>query len=332
MATNTTSGSFRDNLVRVIAVIGLIAVLLLGAWGIIQLAFYLPTFFTNFSAAKESLSVSVPPQVASNRPFPLTWKHTGKDGEYGYSITYTCSEGLAFAAPVPTGTYQLVQCNTPFNYINATSTTPLIPVLAQGTTQASTTFTVSAIKLADGTVAVKGTANTRITVGAPATTTVPVTATSTKPADTTPKPTTVTPKPAAHTSGATHSTYVPSGRTTNLYGTPDLAVQIITAPQTAAAGSRIMLQFVVTNIGTNVAHAGWELNAILPYNPTFTYSAGQQQKLYPGDKIVYTLGYDAESTGGYYGQTQATIQVDPYNYLQEANKANNTATATYQVN
>ena len=38
--------NFKENLVRVVAVLGLIAVLLLGAWGIIQLAFFIPTLFS----------------------------------------------------------------------------------------------------------------------------------------------------------------------------------------------------------------------------------------------------------------------------------------------
>lgn len=363
MATNTPGTPFKENFLRVVAVVGLIAILLLGAWGIIQIAFYLPTFFSNFGKTKEALTVSAPSQLTSNQPFTLSWKHTGKDGEYSYSVSYACAQGLAFAAPVPTGSYQLVRCNTPFNYINASTSMPLVPVFASGTTQASTTFTVAAAKLADGTISVKGTATTRIQAGS-------ATAASTTPSVSTPKPT-PTKKP---TSAKPSTTYVPSGRTQNLYGYPDLAVQIISAPQSAPVGSRITLQFVVTNLGTNVAPAGWSFNAVLPYNPVYTYDSGSQQKLYPGDKIVYTLGYDAAYAGSsgytgypttnyggygngscnafgpcavpgyannnYYsysqnsygqGQVQAIIQVDPYNYVSEQNKSNNTATATYQV-
>lgn len=327
MATHT---SFRENFLRVIAVIGLIAILLLGAWGIIQLAFNLPTFFSNFGQAKEALTVTAPAQSTSDKAFDLAWKHTGKSGEYSYSVSYTCAEGLAFAAPVPTGAYQLVPCNTPFNYVGASSTMPIIPVLAAATKQASTTITVAATKLADGTVSIKATAKTMVNASttaavAPVTTTKP--ATVTKPATT--KPATTTYKPT--------TTYVPSGRTQNLYGAADLAVQITSAPTQAPAGSRIALQFVITNIGTNVVPAGWTFNAVLPYQPIYVYPSAGQQALYPGDKIVYTLGYDVVPTsGGYdyyqsYGQAQATIEADPLNYVQEVSEVNNTAVATYQV-
>lgn len=319
MATHTT---FRENLLRVIAVIGLIAILLLGAWGIIRLAFYLPTFFSNFGKARETLSVSVPGQSTSDKPFTLSWKHSGKTGEYSYAASYSCVEGLAFAAPVPTGAYQLVPCDTQFNYINATSTMPLIPVLEKDIAKATTTLTVAATRLSDGTVTKKATGMT--TVSASTTPATPTPAAPAKPAAT-PKPTTTTTKPT--------TTYVPSGRTTNLYGAADLAVQILTAPASAPAGSRVTLQFVVTNIGTNVAPAGWMFNAILPYTPTYVYPSGGQQMLYPGDKIVYTLGYDVVPSGSrdYYGQAQATIEVDPINYIAEVSEYNNTAVATYRV-
>ncbi|HEV7449456.1 MAG TPA: CARDB domain-containing protein [Candidatus Paceibacterota bacterium] len=336
MATHTT---FRDNFLRVVAVLGLIAILLLGAWGIIQLAFYLPTFFGNLGHAKEALTVSVPAQSVSDKAITLSWKHTGKDGEYSYSASYACAAGLQFAAPVPTGAYQLVPCNTPFNFVSASTSMPVIPVLAVGTRQATTTLTVAATKLSDGTVSVKGTANTTVMASTTAVSTsgTATTGTTYTPGQTTTKPATTTTKPA--TTNKPASTYVASGHTTNLYGYADLAVQILSAPQGVRAGSRVSLQFVVTNVGTNVAPAGWAFTAALPYNPVYVYPSGGQQMLYPGDKIVYTLTYDAVGTGGDYysysqndyGQAQVNVQVDTNNFVPELNEYNNTASVSYQV-
>jgi len=327
-----TTPTFRENLLRVIAVIGLIAILLLGAWGIIQLAFYLPTFFSNFGQARETLTASIPAQTTSDKAFDLTWKHTGRGtSEYSYSVSYTCATGLAFAAPVPTGAYQLVQCDTPFNYINASSTMPLIPVLAKDVARASTTITVASTKLSDGTIGLKATAKTIVSAS-----TTPTAAPT--PAATTPAPTT---RPTTSATRPT-TTYVPSGRTQNLYGVGDLAVQITSAPASAPAGSRISLQFVVENIGTNAVAAGWTFNAVLPYQPIYVYPSAAQQMLYPGDKIVYTLGYDVVggtqygdydyySYQNYGSQAQATIEIDPLNYVQEASEYNNTAVTSYQI-
>ncbi len=311
MATHTT---FRENLLRVIAVIGLIAILLLGAWGIIQLAFRLPTFFSTIGRAKEALSVSVSAQSTSDKAMAVSWKHANKSGEYSYSLSYSCAEGLAFAAPVPAGAYQLVKCDTPFNYTGASTSTSIIPVLKDAA-KATTTITIAATRLSDGVITSKATGMTMV---AASTTT---SAAATKPAAA---------KPA--TSAKPASTYVASGRTTNLYGAPDLAVQILTAPAEARVGARVSLQFVVTNIGTNLAPAGWTFNAVLPYTPVYVYPAGGQQALYPGDKIVYTMGYDVVPSYGYYdGSAQATIEIDPTNYVQESSEYNNSATATYQV-
>lgn len=327
MATHST---FRENALRVVAVLGLIAILLLGAWGIIQLAFRLPGFIANFGKAKEAVTVTLPAQTTSDKAATLSWKHTGYSGEYAYAVSYTCAEGLNLAVPVPTGAYQLVPCDTPFNYIGATSTMPVIPVLAAGTAKATTTISVAATKLSSGTVAVRGSAKTTVSA-------------STTPAVIPTTPTTsLRPSTTGSSQARPSTTYVPSGRTTNLYGLPDLSVQITQAPQAAAVGSRISLQFVVSNIGTNVA-SNWDLNAVLPYDPIFVYPAGAQRTLYPGDKIIYTLGYDVVPAGNYGydyysfsdnyygGQAQATIEVDPMNAVGEASEYNNSANAVYQV-
>jgi hypothetical protein len=66
VAAHMQRATFRENALRVIAVLGLIAILLLGAWGIIQIAFALPTFFSglggNFArpTPKESISLTLP--------------------------------------------------------------------------------------------------------------------------------------------------------------------------------------------------------------------------------------------------------------------------------
>jgi cytoskeletal protein RodZ len=50
----------RDLFLRTVAVLGLIAILLLGAWGIIQLAFAIPTVFSNLGGSISSLFTTTP--------------------------------------------------------------------------------------------------------------------------------------------------------------------------------------------------------------------------------------------------------------------------------
>ncbi|MES2202740.1 MAG: hypothetical protein V4474_00185 [Patescibacteria group bacterium] len=366
--------TFWDNVLRVVAVIGLIAVLLLGAWGIIQLAFMLPGFFHNLggtvagkpTTTQESLTSSVPAAVVAGQPFNITWRHMGGTGEFAYSVSYSCGTGLSLAAPTPAGSYQVVQCNTPFNYTNASSSMPLVAILADGTKSAQVTITVAAVSLSTKQTTVSGTSTTNVT--APAVATKPTTTTATK---------TTTTKPKSNTG----STYYPSGRTTALSGYPDLAVSILSAQ---SSGGNTVVVFAVSNVGTNVSPTNWTLNAVLPSG--YSYPAGPQQALYPGDRIVYTLRYSEDTSGttnnpcngysfpctppityggptscnqygpcavagysnynvvtnpytystsynaGYsaYGNTRTiTINVDPFSQVYEVSKYNNTAQQTY---
>src|SRR3989338_2680 len=75
----TTKHTFREHILRVVAVIGLIAVLLLGAWGIIQLAFFIPTFLGNIGgsltakneAPKTTATTTVKTAVVTETPKPV---------------------------------------------------------------------------------------------------------------------------------------------------------------------------------------------------------------------------------------------------------------------
>jgi hypothetical protein len=268
----------------------------------------------------------------SNNAFNVQWKHNNKSGQYAYTLSYTCADGVSVKAPVPTGAYQAVDCNTPFNFINASSSMPLI-VTAGKTTPV--VFSIASTKLSNGLVTASSTSSINVTKTAVAGTK------TTKPAT----------KPSAPA-----TTYVPSGRMTNLYGYADLAVTVLSSVNN---GSRTTIQFQVINAGTNVSPANWSLEAHLPIQGGYTYPSGGQRALYPGDKVVYTLTFDNYSYtsqpcgvttysygygyvtpcttqdygGGYYsnayGQHSVTIQVDPYNYVTEVTKANNYATATY---
>ncbi len=357
--------TFKENALRVIAVVGLIAILLLGAWGIIQLAFIIPGFFSGHGSSstlssRETLSLSLPQAVASGENLTISWSHQGRNGEYAYSISYACQDGVSIKAPTPSGSLQAVGCNTPFDYTNAATSATIVPALS-GTKAATLNITVAATKLSSGIVTAS--AAGRVTIN--------------------PKIATSSTKPTTSTKASSGGTYVAAHRTTNLYGYPDLAVTIMANPGAVRVGSRIALQFVIQNVGTNVAQSGWTFSASLPYNPTYTFTSQPQQALYPGDKIVYTLGYDAQYTGGsyitptpsgcdgwtypctttgqvvyggpgtcnsygpcnvpgyypnIYGYTNpgynyqtASIQVDPYNLLWESNETNNYASVSYQV-
>ena len=352
--------TFKQNALRIIAVIGLIAVLLLGAWGIIQLAFIIPGFFSGSSSTttKEAIALTLPSSAVSGSAFNLGWSHTGKNGEYSYAVSYSCGN-VTIKAPVAAGTYKDVPCETPFNYTNAAQGTQLIATLT-GSSATTVTLNVAATKLSAGKQTASATGRMTINTKAKTTTTTKTTTSS--------------------TTKKTSSTYVPAATRAALYGYPDLQVRMTSNFTSVQNGSRIALQFVVENAGTNVVPAGWNFQASLPYTPVYTFTSDAQQALYPGDKIVYTLGYDAQLQGsaysatggcdgwtypcnpgtqvyggpgtcnqygpcaipgypanpyGYYNPTAgyktASVQVDPYNLVWELNESNNTAGISYQV-
>ncbi len=279
----TTKHTFKENVLRVVAVIGLLAILLLGAWGIIQLAFFISSLFTGGTTnapvtqtvVRETLTISVPATATAGSATTVSWGHQGGTGAYAYTLSYSCVEGLSFKAPVPTGATQTVACDTPFNYTQANSALALTPVYS-GTTDAKTTITVTATKLSSG--AITATATGAMTVPATKKATV--------------KPTT--------TKSPSNTTYVASGRTSNLYGYADLAVAISSV---RSQNGNATAQFVVENVGTNVSPSNWSFNAILPINGSYTYPSGPQRALYPGDKIVYTLNFSDYNSNTQYGAT-----------------------------
>jgi len=309
MATKT----FKEQALRVIAVIGLIAVLVLGAWGIIQLAFAIPAFFQGGGRTpesnKESLTVAVPLSVVSEQAFPISWSHKNFSGEYSYKISYSCTEGLTMKGFLPTGETKEVACQTPFNFVNAASSTGLVAVVT-GEKSVPVSIKVEATKLSTGAVTVSATANTTV---APKVAEKPTSGSAAKK------------KPSSSSS----SSYVPAARPAQLYGYPDLAVKVISYPSVVYAGQQVVLKFEVENKGTNVSPMNWTFNVNLPYVPVYQYQSPAQQALYPGDKIVYTLTYDTVYSQS--GQQTTSIAVDPMNWVAESNEGNNYASAVYTV-
>jgi hypothetical protein len=345
-----TTRSFRELFLRTVAIVGLIAVLVLGAWGIIILASNLVNIFgavgsrvsSLFGGAKtEQVIVTAPQTIATGQPLAISWTHKNSDGAYSYAISYSCISGLFVRAPLPNGTVKNVACDTPFNFTNADAAMTVTPSNT-GSQTLSTTFTVAATNLAGGAVTSSGNVTVAI---APKAATVQTSGTQT------------TAQPSY--------TYVPATQIAALYGLPDLSVRILSVmPQ----GSRVSVQFEIKNIGTNVARSGWSFNAQLPLNPSYTYQSQTQQALNPGDKIVYTLGFDNQyqgnqyynyqyqynystcyhydgyqntpyacpsnnynsyNYGGYnaypYGSRTVSVTADPFNWVQESAEYNNTA-------
>lgn len=321
-----------------LAVVGFIAILIFGIWGVIQVGRSLPNVFSAISAAAVSLSsifvpaerleISLPSaNITSGEPFTLTWTHEGKRGDGTYTVSFACRDGLTMEAPSRTGVYQKVFCNTPFNLTNESSSMKLIALSSQSRyldVPMKLTFT----RLSDGKVTAE--TETALTVindkisttvtPAPTTPTTPTTGTGTGVRPGTPS----------------RNTYIvtQAGRASDPNGRPDLAVTILdtgsidsnnvyTKAGVIKRTERGAVRFVVENLGTKTVD-GWMFNAVLPTLPMHIFSSPMQPALGPGDKIEYTLGFD-QVDGAATGNS-ITINADPANSIwNEVSENNNIA-------
>jgi len=182
--------------------------------------------------------------------------------------------------------------------------------------------------------------------GASVASTTPVaTSTSSTIASTTTAETTTTKAPVTYktvitTYPVSGSTRVVASTTGYYYGLPDLTVKIVAvgyltsnSPEsfivssTVPVGMQPAVEFIVTNIGTNVAPVS-RFFAFIPTKTAQRYESASQQALNPGANIQYTLGFTEAERG-----TDQIISVTT-NFdgaIAESNTNNNTATAKITI-
>lgn len=100
-----------------------------------------------------------------------------------------------------------------------------------------------------------------------------------------------------------------------------------TATSSVRLSDRVAVRFEVTNIGTRSSDS-WTFSAVLPTFPVYIFSSQSQQELGPGDKIVFTLGFDSIKDKP---EGTITINVDPTGSVAESSKENNIVHTTISV-
>lgn len=100
-----------------------------------------------------------------------------------------------------------------------------------------------------------------------------------------------------------------------------------TATSSVRLSDRVAIRFEVINIGTRSSDS-WVFSAVLPTFPIYIFSSQSQQALGPGDKIVFTLGFDSIENKS---EGTVTINVDPTGSLAESLKTNNIAKVNISV-
>ena len=344
-----TEQKTKDILVRILAVVGLAAILGVGALVVVRAYEHFPALSSRLYSAATSLSSlfipkeqlileAVPLNIKSGDTFNITWIHGSKRENGIYTLSYECKNGFALellpeGRPLACGENIALVSKTNSAILKAVSSQnryidmPLkVRFVHQGSNEASLeasvllTVTNDAITSSGDTLK-PGQAVKVITPAVKKTGPVSTANTGTK------KTPIIGPK--------TENIYqVSSGQAvTAPLGKPDLvpkilevgivdkATNVFVSTTSLKASDRIAVRFEVENKGTK-ASGDWRFNAVLPTYPSYIFQSEGQPTLGPGDKIEYVLGFDhVEKADG----NTVTINVDPASSLNELNEDNNIA-------
>lgn len=352
---NRALSGFAGAAVRTLALIGIVAVLLVGLWGAVIAARAVPGLFsavpntfsalasavvsvtsTFIPAAKEKTLTIVPPPapVQSGESFVLSWKYDRKGVKGEYTLSFACADGVSLSSPTKSGAMGTVPCDTQFEFLNVNDAVVLTARTAQKeSTEISVaiTFTPSG----QGEPAVSGAALLTVENGSPEDKT---------PEGADEKPRTgggITAGPETTTVEITSGT-APARIESDPKGLADLAIHMIEtgvvdeasgeftankAPSRSATGKRIAVRFYIENSGTKMSDE-WFFVAHLPTTPPHAYTSPIEQTLGPGERIEFTLGFDSFEKDN---RGELLIIIDPESAIDDSNRDNNRLEETITI-
>lgn len=330
---NEQESPFRDIVTKTLAIIGVVAVLLIGMWLAVNTVKMVPRLASSLAAAMvsmtslfvpgERIEVTAPDTIENGTAFDVSWDHINKAKRGAYAFAFTCSGDLYFTSTLSEGG-EIITCNTPFtskDLVGKITLTAHSKAVAPVDTDLIIAFTEEG--------ATKVSAETRI-----ATTVNPSKVAEVKPSTPTNTGITGTTPTKPKTPGSTSSqTYTFTGNTTpsNPNGTVDLRVKILevgvvdkvsgefTASSSININARVAVRFAIENIGTKTSGA-WAFIAQLPTIPFHSFESAEQIPLAPGDRIEYTIGFDSMEQQK---KVQALINVDPKYRTYDIDRNNN---------
>ncbi len=287
---------------NVLAIAGFIIVTVVVLWGLIHLVTISRSWFASLfqSHAQTAIDVSAPATTTADAPFTLSWNYS-QSGAGSYAFLYQCQNGLRMLTPGAQGALNAIPCGAAF-IINGTAQslalTPEISGIPNGeaiSVPLSILFMSNATTSSSSAIA-QGGATVSVVANATTATTAP----------------TITP--------ATAATHAASATTAAQTGTPDLAVHITSASNSAGIAA---VTFTISNDGT-APSGSYYFTAQIPSSPTYTYTSPMQSSLDPSAHVVNTLRFSQNA-----GQAGVfSVTVDPASLVRESNRTNNTASQT----
>ena len=336
----------KENGVRFLAVLGLAAILGLGAFVVVKTYSNLEPVASRIYSAAVSLSRIFHPaeklilessdlDINSGEAVVLSFTHTGLNSDGVFELSYPCKGGLALSIITGRDTATSIACETPFTILTSKDSVGVkifstenrfidLPItlsfVPKGATGASVSTNVLLLvnnrSISDITTTPVKTSPTPIKIVQPVVTKNPVA---------TPVKTPVTAGPK------TEKVYPVTNTTITKTGNADLVARILeigiidktsntfVSTNVLRKTDRIAVRFEVENIGYR-ATGDWRFNAALPTYPFYIFSSDGQQSLNPGDKIEFTLGFDKIEKAQ---DNTVVVNVDPASSINELSEDNN---------
>lgn len=299
----------QSTLHKILAIVGLVALVVLVAWLAISLVRVMPGAFASLASLADSvyhperqapttqpLQLSTPSSIVNiDESFVITWNTLTMPGTYAFS--YTCNEdGVALNIGNADGTFSNLNCNEP-HYLGDDSS---VVITAESSKKRFVDITYQLTFTPDDTNQEVVTTSKRLTVVNPnISTSVTVDSTDDEP-EVAVEPEVGTPATATSPSGqtTTESEIIYRLPESNPNGVVDLQIRHVGVGElqgnTFIPRGQIdtdmqgAFQFAVKNIGTKTAST-WSYEATLPNGST--YDSGAQVALRPNEEAVITLGF-----------------------------------------
>jgi len=337
-------GKMRDNAFKTLAGVGLVVVLIGFGWLGARAVAYLPNAISALASAFVNVqSVFIPnerivltPSVSSIRSgdeFTLSWEHRGKDTNGGYTFDYECQTGVHIERTTSDGKTTTLFCNIPTSLLDTETT---IRVSAYSTANEARDLIMNIAFTENGSNSVDREGSAQVVVTPAGSTVVGTDIVTPTPIGTGTNGGGTTPGTKTEETNLFFTGTSTTPKTSNPNGKPDLKVTILavgsvdrstnefTATSSIRAIERAGVKFEVVNIGTKQS-GSWLFSAVLPTSPAHIYQSKSQPNLYPGDRIEFTLGFDAIRD---LGDNVVIVNADNIGSLQELSETNNIAQAT----
>lgn len=309
----------KDTAIKSLAIVGLIAVVCLIVWALVQAVRLAPSAFVSLASIADGLySQEEPLTIGTNKtvvntgePFYMTWSDVNRPGAYYF--TYTCTEGVSAEARNTTGDIVLVTCETPFVLGHDAGGSLEVIFEAEKRRFTDVPYKVTYTRENENEIAYNE--QSLITVVNAA-----ITQSSMLDDEKDDETDQNDDAPTGNVAGADTNTgstntgntgggIVRSVPVTTTYfptsdpnGTVDLEVIYLGVGSldnnnefsyrlTLDNDRRGALRFQVKNIGTKTSD-DWEFEAVLPTDPESKYASPEQNGLRPNERAIITLGFD----------------------------------------